>query len=270
MPATTPRTEHAGPTPLAVRLRSARLRSGLSLRAATDGIGGISPATLCRVERGERHLSGSVLLALGERLEISRDELADLAGGITGDGLEELMASHIVLALRGGHLLPDAMAALRGVHLGLLAQLTCKEYGATLDDLSYALKLDFRVTDENPGFEPDTTFYRVPHGANGGPSPMWQAHGLAHAVLAVKESAMRICTPEQMGSPREREVTILARHLLLPTAALRNAHRQLGAPEPREAGELAGLVEALAGTFSAPAGWIAARLAEEGLLGIAA
>jgi transcriptional regulator with XRE-family HTH domain len=267
MPATSTRTEHAGPTPVAARLRAARRAQRLTLRAAVLGIEGISAATLCRVEKGERSLSGPVLLALGERLAISRDELADLSGGLTGEGLEELFASDIALCLRGGRLLPEAVQALRAVHLSQLAR---RRGGDSLDELSYALNLDFRASAGRPGFEANTAYYRLPRGAPAETSQMWQAHGLAHAILSDAGSSPRTCAPDQPTSPLEREATILARHLLLPTARLRSAHRSLGAPEPHDPRELLGLIAELAGVLKAPAGWIAVRLAEEGLLGIAA
>lgn len=267
MPATTPRTEHAGPTPLAARLREARRQQGFTLRTAVEGVEGISAATLCRVEKGERTLSGPILLLLGERLGLAAEEIAELSGGLDQRGLEEVMASDLALCLRAGRLLPEAVSALRVVHLGQLAQ---RRGGTSLDELSYTLNLDFRAAEGPPGFQPDTAYYRLPLDARLETSNMWQAHGLAHAILADTGGAPRSCAPDQVSSPREREATILARHLLLPTAVIRSAHRSLGAPEPHEPAELLGLVAQLARTLAAPAGWIAARLSEEGLLGVSA
>lgn len=267
MPATIPRTEHPAPTPVAARLRAARLGLRLSLREAVDGVDGISAATLCRVENGERGLSGPVLLALADRLAIAREELADLSGGLSNEGLADILGSDVALCLRAGRLLPDAIQALRGVHLRQLAR---RRAGVALDELSFTLDLDFRAGDHEPGFEADTSYYRIPRRDPPETSRMWQAHGLAHAILAGANRTSRVCSPAQVTLPLERDVTILARHLLLPTAALRSAHRALRATEPHDPGELVSLVAELATRLQAPAGWIAARLSEEGLLGTAA
>jgi transcriptional regulator with XRE-family HTH domain len=267
MPATRPRTEHAAPTPVGARLRAARLDLGLSMRGAVDGVDGISAATLCRVENGERSLSGPVLLTLGDRLGIARDELADLSGGLTGEGLGDILGSDVALCLRAGRLVPDAIQALRAVHLSQLAR---RRAGAALDDLSFSLDLDFRGAEGEPGFEADTAYYRIPLASPADTHRMWQAHGLAHAILADASGTPRACAAAQVTLPMERDVTILARHLLLPTAALRSAHRALRAPEPHDPRELVSLIAELAIRLEAPAGWIAARLTEEGLLGTAA
>lgn len=237
------------------------------MREAVEGVDGISAATLCRVENGERSLSGPVLLALGDRLGIGRDDLADLSGGLSGEGLDDILGSDVALCLRAGRLLPDAIQALRAVHLGQLAR---RRAGAALDELSYSLDLDFRAVDGDPGFEADTAYYRIPRGSSVDTRRMWQAHGLAHAILADASGMPRACAAAQVTLPLERDVTILARHLLLPTAALRSAHRALHAPEPHDPDELLSLIAGLATRLEAPAGWIAARLAEEGLLGTAA
>lgn len=267
MPATTTRTEHSGPTPVAARLHAARLEQGLTLRGLVGSVGGISAATLCRVEKGERELTGPLLLAVGERLGIPREELAELSGSLTGEGLEDLMSSDIALCLNAGRLLPEAVHALRGVHLGQLAR---RRGGVTLDELSYTLNLDFHGADSDFGFEPNPAYYRIPRDAPNATRNMWQAHGLAHAVLADAGGTVRSCSPDQLDTPQERDVTILARHLLLPTAMLRSAHRALRAPEPHDPRELQGIIAELTSTLVAPAGWIATRLAEEGLLGTAA
>lgn len=267
MPATARRTEHAGPAALAARLANARKQLNLSLRAAAVGIDGVSPSTLCRIEKGERTpLPGPTLRALGERLQIPADELAELAGGLAPEGVSQLMSSDTRRALHAGQLTPPAQTALRRVHLATIA---LAQGGGTLDDLSDALDLGFRPGDP-VGFD-SPEVYRTPRRATDGVVlRCWQAHGLAHVALAREAGIAPECWGTDLEHPLERDVTYLAGHLLLPTAKLRAALRELFSPTARTVTELSDLVAELTSKLVAPPAWIVARLVDEDLIGRAA
>ncbi|MFD4785173.1 hypothetical protein ACFWNH_29560 [Rhodococcus qingshengii] len=98
---------------------------------------------------------------------------------------------------------------------------------------------------------------------------MWKAHGVAHVWIAAADAGgKRTCTPHDTATASEGEATYLGRRLLLPSAAVHAAHRELGVPEPRGADELSDMVRAMVAELRAPAGWVVVRLAEEGLLGV--
>lgn len=257
-----------GVASLGATLRARREEIGLSLRAATDGVPGISASTLSRVETGERQLAhGPALIALAERLRMSREDVVDLAGGLSPEGASELLGADVRLALHGGRLVPAGREALRSVHLAALAR---QRGGASIETLAAELDMDFRAALDPPGFDDDPDIFRIPRDEKAVIQRMWKAHGVAHAVLAREAHARPDCNPGDTVSVREREATRLGRLLLVPSAALHGAHRKLGAPEPRNADELSSLVGALVEALRAPAGWVAVRLAEEGLLGVAA
>jgi transcriptional regulator with XRE-family HTH domain len=249
-------------------LRERRLAQGLSLRSATAGITGISATTLCRVETGLRQLRyGPALLALAERLGLPHDEVIDLAGGITPAGLGDLLGADIRLSLRGGRLTQTGREALRAVHIRELAARTA---GKPLLAVADECNLDFRPVDEVPGFDDEADVYRVPRQQGSTVRNMWMAHSTAHVLLAREVHVRPSCDPMDTSATLEQEATQLARQLLVPTAALHGAHRELSGLEPHTADELANLVSGLAERFQAPAGWVAVRLAEERLLGVSA
>ena len=256
-----------GDMSLGAALKARRQALGLSLREVTKDLDGISATTLCRIESSQRHLShGPALAALAGRLQMSNEDLVDLAGGMVAEGVAELLGSDVRLAIRGGRLVPAARRALRGVHVAGLAE---RAAGAAIDRVAEDLDLDFRPSNEPPGFD-DELVYRIPREDTEMVQRMWQAHGIAHVLLARDAQARPSCRSRDTQDKSEVEATALARRLLLPAAALHGAHRSLGAPEPHDAEELAGLVRSLAVELRAPAGWIVVRLAEEGLLGVAA
>ena len=250
---------------LAALLRERRLEKKLSLRQATSGVPGISASTLCRVEAGERNLTfGPGLLALADRLELDRQEVLDLAGGLTVEGIDELLGADLRLAVRGGRLVHRGREALREAHLAALA---ARGGGASVELLANEMDLDFRPALEEPGFD-GPEVYRVPRAEGKAVQRMWKAHGVAHAWIAADAGGERSCRPHDTATASEREATYLGRRLLLPTAVVHAAHRELGVPEPRDADELSDMVRALVAELHAPAGWVVVRLAEEGLVGV--
>jgi transcriptional regulator with XRE-family HTH domain len=252
--------------PLAALLRHARKEKRLTLRAAAEDLPGISATTLCRVEKGERVLAaGPALLALADRLGLDRDEVLTAAGGLTAGGLQELASPQYRSSLAQGHLRPEALRALRRVHL---AQLARASSGTTLEALADGLDLDVRPTSEPPGFD-SAGCYRVPQAGSVDQRRGWLAHAAAHLILERAGDHALSCQPG-VHSPAEEEATILARYLLLPPARLRDAHRALALPEPRTAADISEMCQSLATEFKAPVAWVAARLAEDGLLGAAA
>jgi len=250
---------------LATLLRERRLEKKLSLRQATIGVPGVSASTLCRVEAGERNLTyGPGLLALADRLELDRQEVLDLAGGLTVEGIDELLGADLRLAVRGGRLIDRGREALREAHLAALA---ARGGGASVELLANEIDLDFRPALEEPGFD-GPEVYRVPRDEGNAVQRMWKAHGVAHVWIAADAGGKRSCTPLDAATTSEREATYLGRRLLLPSAAVHAAHRELGVPEPRGADELSDMVRALVAELRAPAGWVVVRLVEEGLLGV--
>jgi transcriptional regulator with XRE-family HTH domain len=254
-------------TALGAALHERRTSLGLSLRDVAGDVVGISASTLCRVECGERQLSHvTVLIALAERLDMPKEELIDLAGGLLDEGVDELLGADLHLAVRGGRLVGPARAALRQVHLAELVRGTA---GSSVESVAEDLGLDFRVTAAgDPGFD-DELVYRIPRDERPAMQMMWRAHAAGHVMLARDAQTPPHCDFRAQQDQAEREATAIGQRLLVPSAALHGAHRRLGAPEPRDADELAGMVKGLAESLRAPVSWIVVRLADEGLVGAA-
>lgn len=249
--------------PLAALLRRARRERNLTLRAATEDIPGISATTLCRVERGERVLAaGPALLALADRLGLHRDEVLSAAGGLTTDGLRELADQRYRGSLARGHLRPEALRALRRIHL---AQIALSHSGASLDSLANTFDVEMRPTTEPPGFD-SPNCYRIPRPSSYVETRAWLAHAVAHLLIDQAEQHGLYCIPNA-DTPAEADATVLARYLLVPVARLRDEVRALALPPPRTALDLSEMCQFLATELRAPADWVAARLVEDGFVG---
>jgi transcriptional regulator with XRE-family HTH domain len=252
-------------------LHQAREAAGLTLRTAAAGLDGISASTLCRIEKGERKIPrGPVLFELGRRYSVPPEELVDLAGGLTDEGVQDFLGQDLRRSLRGGRLSADGRWALREVHLVELAR---SWHGASLDSIANDIDFDYRPTAEEPGFDEEYVVYRVPRkdaDPLGTLHMMWRAHGLAHVLIAKDAGRPRHCEPTAPTLPAEREANLVARVLLIPSARLEAAMRKFSLSEPHTAYELGELVSQLSSSLHAPPGWIAARLTDESLLGVCA
>lgn len=250
-------------TPLAALLRGARRERHLTLRAATEDIPGISPTTLCRVERGERALAaGPALLALADRLGLHHDEVLNAAGGLSTIGLRELADERYRGTLTRGRLRPEALRALRRVHL---AQLAFSHIGAGLDSLASTLDVELRPTAEAPGFD-SPNCYRINRSSTPQEARAALAHAVAHRLIEQVEQQDLYCDPN-VNTPAEADATVLARYLLVPVARLRDAVRAFALPPPRTATDLSEMCQFLATELRAPVDWVAARLVEDGFVG---
>src|SRR5262245_18161835 len=110
------------PPTLGGTLRAARVRRQLTLREVAQGTG-LSYSTLSSLETGRRDSAPlDALLAVGRKLGLSESEISRLAGGLSPEGVQELIGPRLHGALRGGRLSPEAMTALRRVHVSRLLE----------------------------------------------------------------------------------------------------------------------------------------------------
>jgi transcriptional regulator with XRE-family HTH domain len=269
---------HAGETAPAERslgatLRDARSSRKMSLRAAAEGTG-ISYSSLCRIESGERDSAPlEALLRLGTKLGVPHATVIRLAGGLSPEGVRELTGGRVHGALRGGRLSPDAVVALRRVHIAALLEPMAGHIAGTpvgLRKVMLAAGLTVTETAGEPGFDVDGR-YLVPQQH----SPLervvqraWVAHGVAHALLADDAGERRSCTARTQLLDREKEATYLAMLILMPSAQLA-ASLRLRPLGPLVTGEdVAAVLDEIASDFDVPAGFAAARLAQDSVLAV--
>jgi transcriptional regulator with XRE-family HTH domain len=258
---------------LGATLRAARLSKKMSLRAAAEGTG-ISYSSLCRIESGERDRAAlDALLRLATKLGIPHATVTRLAGGLSPEGVRELAGVRVHGALRGGRLSPDAVAALRRVHIaGLLEPLAAHLANApvSLRKVALAARMTVIETSGEPGFDVDDR-YLVPQ-QHSPPERVvqraWVAHGVAHALLADDAGERRSCTPGARLIEREREATYLAMLILVPSAQLAASlrFRPMG---PLVTGEdVAAVVDEIVSDFDVPASFAAVRHAHDTALAV--
>jgi transcriptional regulator with XRE-family HTH domain len=255
---------------LGALLREARVARQLSLREAARGTG-ISYSTLARIESGERSAPLESLLELARRLELPQSTVMHVAGGLSQEGVRDLIGSHLRGAIRGGRLSPEASTALRRVHVArLLEPLGTELAGRPVDVRHVARAVDLHAVEAPglPGFDSPGT-YRIP--PQGNPNERaaqraWLAHGIGHAILAQDDGTPRACAPGSPALDAEREATRLATLILLPPAQLRARLRESPLGPLTESEDIAAVIEEIASDFDAPPGFAATRLADEGEL----
>ena len=253
-------------------LRAARLRKKLSLRAVTRGTG-LSYSSLSRIETGERDSAPlDALMVIAERLGLPQAEISELAGGLTQEGIRELVGGELRGALRSGRLSPDGVHALRRVHLRrLLEPFSAHFSGRSVDPrrIAKAAGVEIGGTTAAPGFDIDGR-YLVPHRSN---SPLdqvveraWIAHGVSHALIADDAGRRRSCKPRAQALMDEQEATYVASLVLIPVAALASALRLRPLAAMVSGEEMGNVLEEISSDFRVPATFAAARLAEDAAL----
>ncbi|WP_168435224.1 helix-turn-helix domain-containing protein [Nocardia cerradoensis] len=259
---------------LGAALRDARVRKGLSLRAAAAGTG-LSYTTLYRIESGERDTAPvDALLGVGDRLGIPRATIAALAGGLSREGAQDLAGARVRRAMRGGRLSPAAIAALRRVHVARLLDPFASHLAdapVNLSRLSAAAGLVVRESDGDPGFDVDGAYLLPRRKAD----PIqrialrgWLAHGIAHALLAQDAGERPSCKPRAHALEAEREATYLATLIIIPSSPLAATLRLNPAGALVGGDEVGATLDEIASDFDAPAPFAAARLVEDGALAV--
>ena len=163
---------------------------------------------------------------------LPEEEAVDLVGGLSAQGVVELLGADLSLAVRGGRLTPTGRAALRNAHLDELAD---RQQAIDVKTLADSLDLDFRGVDEEPpGFD-SREIYRVPRSATPATIRAWMAHGVAHVLIWTGQPAPLECSASsRVGAATpsgrtEREASRLAHKLLVPSATLQAAARRIRA-----------------------------------------
>lgn len=260
------------PRSLGAVLREARLRKKISLRDAAEGTG-LSYSSLARIETGQRvPATLEPLLAVGSRVGVPAATLAELAGGIDPGALADVAGPRTRRALRGGRLSPDALLALRRVHVEQLIEPIRRALSRppiNVNLLAKAADVTIRIAPGYPGFDRDGSFHVPPTDI----SPLaratgraWVAHGVAHALLARDAGEPPSCLATAPHLAGETEAGSLAGLLLLPRALLAATLRGRPLPALGSVDELAFAIEEIASEYDVPAGVAATRLAEENAL----
>jgi len=253
-------------------LREARLRKKLSLRAVTSGTT-LSYSSLSRLETGQRDSAPlDALMVIAERLGLPQAQVSELAGGLTREGIGELVGGELRGALRSGRLSPDGVHALRRVHLRrLLEPFSAHFSGRSVDPrrIAKAAGVGIGSTTAAPGFDIDSR-YLVPHRSNSPPDQVveraWIAHGVSHALIADDAGRRRSCNPRAQALMDEQEATYVASLILVPVAALAAALRLRPLTAMVSGEEIGNVLEEISSDFRVPATFAATRLAEDAAL----
>lgn len=256
-------------------IRSARLRSGLSLTAVEKKIG-LDPSTISRFERGQegRRLGRDSLEALAEAVRVEPRERLEVFRhlGLPPSIERELAAPELAGAFEGAQLPEETSAVLRHRHLATVAQkyLSVPMPRVGPIDPVVLLKAHRVQVHEVPGQRPWVRIAGDVWFDGGGPRARQRfllAHAAAHHALAKEgePDALKCSLPRV--DDLDASANALAWLILLPGDRLRLHVHAMGGETVawEEDGGLQRVVE-VAQHFDVPVLAAAKRMSEEGLI----